>query len=147
MRVISALRGLSEGRRSLFSTGRRTGFGAQSASEDLIVGLPVVPSHCDRSFHMFYLQMPSLECRQAMIAHLRSRDILSVFHYLPLHLSEMGRTFGGKPGDCPLTELVSDGLLRLPFYNDLDESVQERVIAAILELTMTQSSVWCSKIC
>ena len=71
---------------------------------------------------MFFMVMPSFEMRQALIAHLNNHDIHSVFHYLPLHLSGMGRKFGGKPGDCPVTEEVSDRLLRLPFYNDLVEA-------------------------
>lgn len=80
---------------------------------------------------MFYLLMPSLELRQAFIEHLKSCGILSVFHYLPLHLSEMGRTFGGKEGDCPITEDLSDRLVRLPLYNDLSPDQQMRVIQAI----------------
>jgi dTDP-4-amino-4,6-dideoxygalactose transaminase len=97
------------------------------------VRLPVVPDHCEQAYHMFYLLLPSLDVRQALIGHLRSRGIMSVFHYLPLHLSDMGRRFGGVEGDCPVTERVSDQLLRLPFYNGLREEEQERVIAAILE--------------
>jgi dTDP-4-amino-4,6-dideoxygalactose transaminase len=95
------------------------------------VRLPLIPDHCEQAYHMFYLLLPSLEYRQALIAHLKSLGILSVFHYLPLHLSDMGKRFGGKPGDCPVTEDVSDRLLRLPFYNDLDEADQARVVEAI----------------
>jgi dTDP-4-amino-4,6-dideoxygalactose transaminase len=95
------------------------------------IGLPFVPAHCAQPYHMFYVLLPSLEERQALIAHLKAQGILSVFHYLPLHLSEMGRRFGGKPGDCPVTEDVSDRLLRLPFYNDLSESDQARVVEAV----------------
>jgi dTDP-4-amino-4,6-dideoxygalactose transaminase len=97
------------------------------------VRLPIVPAHCEQPYHMFYLLMPSLEQRQGLIEHLKARDILSVFHYLPLHLSDMGRKFGGLPGDCPVTEDVSDRLLRLPFYNDLMESEQAQIVAAILD--------------
>jgi len=104
------------------------------------VGLPTVPSDRDQSFHMFYLLLPSLESRQALIAHLRSLNILAVFHYLPLHLSKMGRTFGGKPGDCPVTESVSDRLLRLPFYSALDEEAQQRVIFAVQDFQMAARS-------
>ncbi|MGA9797442.1 MAG: dTDP-4-amino-4,6-dideoxygalactose transaminase [Terriglobales bacterium] len=93
--------------------------------------LPVVPAECEQPYHMFYLLLSSLEERQALIAHLKSQGILSVFHYLPLHLSEMGRRFGGRPGDCPLTEQISERLLRLPFYNDLTENDQARVVSAI----------------
>jgi len=74
-----------------------------------------------------------LEQRQAFIAHLKSRGILSVFHYLPLHLSPMGRSFGGKPSDCPVTEQLSDRLVRLPFYNDLKEADQAQVVSAVKE--------------
>jgi dTDP-4-amino-4,6-dideoxygalactose transaminase len=56
-----------------------------------------------------------------------------VFHYLPLHLSDMGRDFGYKAGDYPVTEQVSDRLIRLPFYNDLTSNDQEQVIDAIME--------------
>src|SRR5262249_38366611 len=81
------------------------------------VARPYVPEHCRQSYHMYYILMPSLEDRQALIGRLRERGILSVFHYAPLHLSEMGRRFGGRPGQCPVTEDVSDRLLRLPFFN------------------------------
>ena len=100
-------------------------------SETHEVRLPIVPSHCDQSYHMFYLLMPSLEQRQALIQHLKKHDILSVFHYLPLHLSDMGQHFGGRPGDCPVTEDVSDRLLRLPFYNDLSEEDQGFIVEKI----------------
>ncbi len=98
------------------------------------VRLPFVPEYCEQPWHMFYMLMPSLKVRQTLIAHLRAREIVSVFHYLPLHLSEMGRRWDGKEGDCPVTECVSDRVIRLPFYNDLNESDQERVVSAVLEI-------------
>lgn len=97
------------------------------------VRLPVVPPECEQPYHMFYVLLPSLAYRQSLIAHLKGRGILAVFHYLPLHLSDMGLQFGGRPGDCPVTEDVSDRLLRLPFYNDLTEAEQASVVAAIRE--------------
>lgn len=97
------------------------------------VRLPIVPKHCEQPYHMFYLLLPSLKQRQALIAHLKEHGIMSVFHYLPLHLSEMGQRFGGKVGDCPVTEDVSDRLLRLPFYNDLTDQDQARVVGSIQE--------------
>lgn len=97
------------------------------------VRLPVIPAHCDQAYHMFYLLMPSLTERQALIGHLKTKNIISVFHYLPLHLSEMGRKFGGRPGDCPVTEDVSDRLVRLPFYNDLTQKELDRVVSAVRE--------------
>jgi len=101
---------------------------------DYGVRLPSVPSHCEQPFHMFYLLLPSLEARQALITYLNTVEINSVFHYLPLHLSSMGRRFGGKSGDCPITEEISDRLLRLPFYNDLTEADQARVLSGLKAL-------------
>jgi dTDP-4-amino-4,6-dideoxygalactose transaminase len=95
------------------------------------VRLPIVPECCDQSYHMFYLLLPDLQTRQALIAHLGEDGVQAVFHYLPLHLSKMGVQFGGKPGDCPVTESVSDRLLRLPFYNTLSEADQERVVDSL----------------
>ncbi len=92
---------------------------------------PIVPVHCEQAYHMYYMLLPSLDYRQALIAHLRRRGIVAVFHYLPLHHSEMGRKFGGKVGDCPVSEDVSDRLLRLPFFNALSETDQAEVVAAI----------------
>jgi dTDP-4-amino-4,6-dideoxygalactose transaminase len=100
-------------------------------AEENGVRLPIIPEHCDQAYHMFYLLLPSLEDRQALIAHLKSLGITSPFHYLPLHLSDKGREYGGKAGDCPVTENVSDRLLRLPFYNDLTVSELERVVAGV----------------
>jgi dTDP-4-amino-4,6-dideoxygalactose transaminase len=101
--------------------------------------LPVVPEHCEQPYHMFYMLLPTLEDRQALIAHLKGHGILSVFHYLPLHLSDMGRAFGGADGDCPVTEAVSDRLLRLPFYNDLTEADQAKVVAAIKDFKLVSA--------
>jgi dTDP-4-amino-4,6-dideoxygalactose transaminase len=97
------------------------------------VQLPVVPQECEHPSHLFYMLMPSLDHRQRMIGHLKERGIQSVFHYLPLHLSDVGRKLGGKPGDCPVTEDVSDRLLRLPFYNDLTDAQLAEVVGAIRE--------------
>ena len=98
------------------------------------VRLPTVPPDCEPSYHMFYMILPTADSRVRVIDGLRARGILSVFHYLPLHLSEMGRRWGGQPGDCPVSESVSERLVRLPFYTSLTEADQSRVIDAIREV-------------
>lgn len=95
--------------------------------------LPFVPDACDQSYHMFYLLMPSLDHRQQVIRHLRRHRILAVFHYQPLHLSEMGRRLGGRPGACPIAERISRRILRLPFYSEMTEEDQDDVIAVLDE--------------
>jgi dTDP-4-amino-4,6-dideoxygalactose transaminase len=107
----------------------------QCWAQDNGVRLPIVPAHCEQPYHMFYMLMPSLKHRQAMIEHLNTHGINSVFHYLPLHLSEMGQRFGGKSQDCPVTEDVSDRLLRLPFYSELTEDEQSHVVVAIQDFS------------
>ena len=97
------------------------------------VQLPFVPAHCEQPYHMFHLRLRSLEERQALIRHLNSRGVTAIFHYQPLHLSRMGRRFGGQEGDCPVAEAAGDRLLRLPFYNDLTELDQAHVVAAVRE--------------
>ena len=96
------------------------------------IGLPVVPPHCDQAYHMFYLLTRSLSERTALIRHLKDRDIHAVFHYVPLHLSSMGVRFGGQPGQCPVTEDISDRLLRLPFFNAMTREEQDCVIEETL---------------
>jgi dTDP-4-amino-4,6-dideoxygalactose transaminase len=93
--------------------------------------LPIVPPECEQSYHMFYVIMPSLESRQALISHLAGFGILAVFHYLPLHLSPMGLRFGGYAGDCPITEDLADRLVRLPFFTSMSDSEQAQVIDAV----------------
>jgi len=107
-------------------------------AENNCIQTPYVPAHCEQSYHMFYLLLPSLADRQALIAHLKSRGILSVFHYLPLHCSEMGKRFGWKEGDCPVTEETSERLIRLPFYNTLTDTDLEYVITAVKDFCTGQ---------
>ncbi|SEF90111.1 dTDP-4-amino-4,6-dideoxygalactose transaminase [Bryocella elongata] len=97
------------------------------------IGLPTVPDDCEQPSHMFYLLMPSPEVRRHLKDHLDARGILAVSHYVPLHSSEMGRAYGGYEGQCPVTERVSECLLRLPFFTDMSAEEQNVVISAIHE--------------
>ncbi|MCA9883114.1 MAG: dTDP-4-amino-4,6-dideoxygalactose transaminase [Anaerolineae bacterium] len=100
-------------------------------AEEHGVERPYVPNHVDQTYHMYYLVLPSLEVRTRLQEHLRKQGIVAVFHYQPLHLSEMGKQYGGQAGDAPVTEKLGDQLLRLPFYNTLTESEQSSVIQAL----------------
>ena len=94
--------------------------------------LPVIPGHCDQSYHLFYVLMPSAESRQGLIRHLADRGIQAVFHYVPLHRSPMGqRLCGPVRAECPVTDSVSETLVRLPFYYDLTEQDQALVVEAL----------------
>jgi dTDP-4-amino-4,6-dideoxygalactose transaminase len=100
------------------------------------VRLPFVPAHCRQPWHLFYLLLPTLEARHRLTQYLKERAIAAVFHYLPLHLSVMGRRYGGVAGQCPIAEDVSDRLLRLPLYCGLTASEQSRVIDALQHFSL-----------
>lgn len=86
---------------------------------------------CEHSHHVFYLIMNSLEDRDALAALLGAHGILAVHHYVPLHSSKMGLTLSGEKLDLPVTDYVSDRLLRLPLYNSLTFEQQDKVINAV----------------
>jgi dTDP-4-amino-4,6-dideoxygalactose transaminase len=104
------------------------------------VRLPIVPDEAEQPYHLFYMVMPSLVERQRLIEHLKERGIQSAFHYQPLHLSAMGRGQGGAEGKCPVTEQVADTLVRLPFYNRLDEDDLDRVVGAVTSFRVDSRS-------
>lgn len=101
-------------------------------AEEIGARLPVVPAKCEQAYHMFYIVLPSSEYRDGLISHLQANGILSVFHYVPLHLSIAGKKFAARRSDCTVAEEVSARLIRLPFYNDLTTREQERVVSALI---------------
>jgi dTDP-4-amino-4,6-dideoxygalactose transaminase len=100
---------------------------------------PIIPEHCEQAYHMYYLLMPSLEARTNFISRLKKRGVTAVFHYLPLHLSsfaesrQLGAWSKVQKAECPVTEDVSDRIVRLPYFTGMNQSDQDRVLAAILE--------------
>jgi dTDP-4-amino-4,6-dideoxygalactose transaminase len=104
----------------------------QGWAKDRGFGLPTIPPHCEQAYHVFYLLAPSSKDRRYFIDRLKSQGILSVFHYLPLHLSPMGKTFGGRRGDCPVTEDISDRLVRLPMFYSMTDDELKTILDNIL---------------
>ena len=115
---------------------RRYQFELCDWAEENGVRLPIIPNYCEQPYHMFYMLMPSLEKRTEFISTLKEKGIACVFHYLPLNTSDMGLKFGAKSGDCPVTERVSDQLVRLPFYYNMTEDEQSHVIREIRKTQM-----------
>lgn len=92
---------------------------------------PHVPEGAAHAAHIYWIRVRDLATRQALIAHLAAAGIQATFHYQPLHVSDVGRKAGGEPGDCPVSELVADTLLRLPLYTDITDADIDRVLAAV----------------
>lgn len=80
------------------------------------IELPHIPGHCEHNAHMFYIKTKDMEERTALIDHLKAKEILSVFHYVPLHSAPAGIKFGRFHGEDRYTTRESERLLRLPMY-------------------------------
>ncbi len=102
--------------------------------------LPVIPEDCTSNSHMFYIILPSAEQRDQVLAGLKARGIYSVFHYVPLHSSPMGRKLGCDTS-LPVTDDLSSRLLRLPMYYDMTDEEQNRVVESLYSATHAQSSL------
>ena len=92
---------------------------------------PVVPGHCLHNAHMYYVLLPDLQVRTAVIAKLKALGVHSVFHYIPLHSAPAGRKYARAHGELPVTDGIADRLLRLPMWVGLEDR-QTEVIQAVL---------------
>jgi len=102
-----------------------------SLATEALLQLPQIPEECRSNYHMFYILLPDRASRDGLMKRLKENGILAVFHYVPLHSSPMGQTFGYHEGDFPVTEDVSGRLLRLPLYYDITEEEQSRVVEQV----------------
>jgi dTDP-4-amino-4,6-dideoxygalactose transaminase len=96
-----------------------------------LVRLPSVPSECTTNFHLFYLLTRDAATRDCLLAHLNSRGIGAVFHYVPLHSSPIGRKLGCASRELPVTDSASARLIRLPFYYTITAEEQAEVVREI----------------
>ena len=85
------------------------------------IDLPTVPEGCVHNAHMFYIKAADLKERTELIAYLKDKDVMSVFHYIPLHTAPAGLKFGRFHGEDRYTTRESERLARLPMYFGLTE--------------------------
>jgi len=95
--------------------------GLEHLSDQGLVDLPFIAEHCQHNAHMFYIKCTSLEERSALIKYLKSHEIHSIFHYIPLHSAAAGLDYGEFYGEDRYTTSESERLLRLPLYYNLSE--------------------------
>jgi dTDP-4-amino-4,6-dideoxygalactose transaminase len=97
---------------------------------------PTIPPKCCQPWHMYYLIMPSLRLRSALIRHLAEKKIMAVFHYLPLNKSQYAAKQSKKKKwektECVNAQIISDQIVRLPFYPEIGRNKQMKVIKTIL---------------
>lgn len=125
---LEALSHITDLRRAVYERYRE---GLAPLAERGLVTLPHVPEYARPNYHMFYVVTESLAVRTALIEHLRAVGITAPFHYVPLHTSPMGLRLGYRAGMLPVTESISERLLRLPLYAGLEASATDTVIEAI----------------
>ncbi|MGR8978622.1 MAG: dTDP-4-amino-4,6-dideoxygalactose transaminase [Gammaproteobacteria bacterium] len=89
---------------------------------------PVIPSECKHNAHMYYVLLSPDIDRQFVLEEFKLNDILSVFHYIPLHSSPAGQKYGKTSGALPVTNFLSERLIRLPLWIGLTEEQQQRVV-------------------
>lgn len=95
------------------------------------IELPFIPDHCEHNAHMFYIKLRDIKERSALIDMLKTNNVSSVFHYIPLHSSPGGINYSRFHGMDNFTTIESERLLRLPLFYDLDYSMVERVSRVI----------------
>jgi len=96
-----------------------------------LVRRPIVPDACVHNAHMYYLLLAGPDARRQVIDDLDGRGINAVFHYVPLHSSPAGRRYGRAAGELPVTDDVSERLLRLPLWADMPPETVDTVIDAV----------------
>jgi dTDP-4-amino-4,6-dideoxygalactose transaminase len=101
---------------------------------------PSIPPGCVSNYHLFHILLPNASLRNELLAYLSRNGIQSAFHYVPLHSSPMGQRLGYKEGDLPITEELSARSLRLPFFNEITEDEQVRVVNCVASF-LTESRI------
>lgn len=104
---------------------------------DGLLTRPNVPSRCAHNAHMYYVLLPNLQSRSSLIHALRDNGIMSVFHYVPLHSSPAGKKYARTHGTLRVTESLSDRLLRLPLWVEIEDEQLDTIIR-VVESTVRQ---------
>jgi dTDP-4-amino-4,6-dideoxygalactose transaminase len=95
------------------------------------IELPYIPEHCQHNAHMFYIKTKDMEERSRLIAFLKEKGIMAVFHYVPLHSAPAGKKFGRFHGEDRFTTKESERLLRLPMFYTLTADQTEYITEQI----------------
>ncbi len=105
--------------------------GLSGLASDGVIGIPTVPEGCAHNAHMFYIKVKDIEERTELIRFLKTKEIETVFHYVPLHSAPAGLKWGRFHGDDVYTTKESERLLRLPMYYKLHPEDVAAVINGI----------------
>ncbi len=98
-----------------------------------LIELPFIPDECTHNAHMFYIKLKDIEERTSFIDHMKRNDILTVFHYIPLHTAPAGLKYGRFHGEDKYTTRESERLVRLPLYYGLKKDEVDRICDAVYD--------------
>ena len=96
-----------------------------------LIILPTIPDGCSNNAHMFYIKVKNLKTRTALLKFFKKNDILSVFHYIPLHSSPAGLKYSKMIGEDKYTTVESEKLIRLPMYFSLQNHEINKVVSTL----------------
>lgn len=95
------------------------------------IQLPVIPEGCVHNAHMFYVKTKDIQERTELISFLKAKDVMAVFHYVPLHSAPAGKKYGRFHGTDRYTTLESERLVRLPLYYGMQDAEIRAVVDAL----------------
>jgi dTDP-4-amino-4,6-dideoxygalactose transaminase len=107
--------------------------GLKNWADSIGAKLPTHLHRDDRPFHLFPILMPDLNTRTQLMDFAKSKDVFLTFHYVPLHHSPGGEKFGRYSDDFTNTQNISDTLVRLPLFSDMESRDSSRVMEVLLE--------------
>lgn len=96
-----------------------------------IIKRPVIPAHCRHNAHMYYILFKDLQARTRFIDYMKENDILTVFHYIPLHSSPAGKKYCKTAGNMDVTNTISDTLVRLPMFYTLNDEKLNQIFITV----------------
>lgn len=96
-----------------------------------IIKRPVIPAHCRHNAHMYYILFKDLQARTRFIDYMKENDILTVFHYIPLHSSPAGKKYCKTAGNMDVTNTISDTLVRLPMFYTLNDEKLNQIFTTV----------------
>ena len=99
--------------------------------EEGLLRLPIIPDYAQHNAHLFYILFNDHATRDRVMDSLKAKGVFAVFHYIPLHSAPMGMKLGYREGDLPITESVSERLLRLPMYAGMTDEELEYTISVL----------------
>jgi dTDP-4-amino-4,6-dideoxygalactose transaminase len=97
------------------------------------IRVPAIPTDAVPAYHLFYFLTPTGDGRSRVLSHLREQGVNATFHYVPLHTSNGAKRFSINTADLPVTDSVSERLIRLPFHNHLSDTDIDRVISVTVD--------------